>query len=131
MNRWSKVSAERLETCHESLQELANVVLQRHDCTVICGHRTQGQQERAFIDGLSKVQWPNSRHNSYPSLAIDLAPYPIDWADTKRFYFFAGIVLSTALELGIKIRWGGDWDSDLDLNDQTFMDLVHFELVGE
>ena len=41
----------------------------------------------------------------------------------------AGYIQATADKLGIKIRWGGDWDSDGDLDDQTFMDLGHFELV--
>jgi peptidoglycan L-alanyl-D-glutamate endopeptidase CwlK len=27
-----------------------------------------------------------------------------------------------------RIRWGGDWDMDNDLSDNTFNDLVHFEL---
>jgi peptidoglycan L-alanyl-D-glutamate endopeptidase CwlK len=59
-----------------------------------------------------------------------VAPYPIDWNDTKRFYHFAGFVLGVAKssKIAIPIRWGGDWDSDNDLNDQTFMDLVHWEL---
>ena len=41
---------------------------------------------------------------------------------------FAGYVQGVAEQLGIKIRWGGDWDSDFDFKDQTFNDLVHFEL---
>lgn len=79
-------------------------------------------------EGRSKTKWPDSKHNSNPSMGIDVAPYPIDWNDIKRFYHFGGFVQSRAESLGIKLRWGGDWDSDRDLNDQTFMDLVHFEL---
>jgi peptidoglycan L-alanyl-D-glutamate endopeptidase CwlK len=30
--------------------------------------------------------------------------------------------------MGIKIRWGGDWDSDGDINDNRFDDLVHVEI---
>ena len=41
----------------------------------------------------------------------------------------AGLVLGIAAVFGIKIRWGGDWDSDNDLNDQKFMDLAHFEEI--
>ena len=36
--------------------------------------------------------------------------------------------MRVAQDLDIPIRWGGDWDSDNNLNDQNFMDLVHFEL---
>jgi peptidoglycan L-alanyl-D-glutamate endopeptidase CwlK len=70
----------------------------------------------------------NSKHLT--GNAVDLAPYPIDWKNTKRFYHFAGIVLGVATEMGIRIRWGGDWDMDDDLDDQSFMDLVHFEIVS-
>ena len=36
-------------------------------------------------------------------------------------------MLGVAAAEGIKIRWGGDWDRDNDLADQSFNDLVHFE----
>ncbi len=60
---------------------------------------------------------------------MDVAPYPIDWNDTKRFYMFVGYVLRTAQEMGIDVRTGADWDSDFDVLDQTFNDLPHWELV--
>jgi hypothetical protein len=63
------------------------------------------------------------------SRAVDVAPYPIDWNDTRRFDHFAGIVVGIAHRSGVKIRWGGNWDRDNDLNDQNFNDLVHFELI--
>jgi peptidoglycan L-alanyl-D-glutamate endopeptidase CwlK len=72
-----------------------------------------------------------SKHNSKPSLAVDIAPYPIDWADDERFYFLAGIIKAASHQVGVKVRWGGDWDSDDDFHDQTFMDLGHFEIRGD
>ena len=30
--------------------------------------------------------------------------------------------------MGVNIRWGGDWDSDGDINDNKFDDLVHVEI---
>jgi peptidoglycan L-alanyl-D-glutamate endopeptidase CwlK len=54
---------------------------------------------------------------------------PLDWKDMKRFYYLAGIVKAVALARKVKIRWGGDWDGDHDFKDQTFNDLVHFELA--
>jgi len=46
-----------------------------------------------------------------------------------RFYDFGGYVLGSAERLGVPLRWGGDWDRDHDVfDDQTFQDLVHFEL---
>ena len=64
-------------------------------------------------------------------MALDAAPCPIDWEDAKRFYLFAGFVLGIARQLGIKLRWGGDWDGDFTWRDQKFHDLVHFEINSE
>jgi peptidoglycan L-alanyl-D-glutamate endopeptidase CwlK len=50
---------------------------------------------------------------------VDVAPYPIDWEDYEKFYWFGGY-----------IRWGGDWDGDGDFKDQTLVDLVHWEING-
>lgn len=129
MNKFSKQSLDRLKTCEPELQELFHHVLQVHDCTILEGHRTEETQDEYFRTGKSKVEYPNSKHNTYPSRAVDCAPYPIDWNNTKRFYYFAGIVKGVAEHMGLVIRWGGDWDGDNDLDDQSFMDLVHFELI--
>jgi peptidoglycan L-alanyl-D-glutamate endopeptidase CwlK len=86
-------------------------------------------QNRAFQDGHSTKPWPESRHNSEPSDAVDAVPYPVDWSDRRRFYHFAGFVKGMAVSMGIRIRWSGDWDSDTRLDDQTFDDLPHFELM--
>lgn len=118
-------------TCHPELQKLFKEVIKGYDCTIIQGRRTKEEQDEYFRTGKSKVEWPNSKHNSSPSNAVDVAPYPIDWNDYYSFYHFGGYVKGVADQMGINIRWGGDWDSDNDLNDQTFQDLVHFEIVGE
>ena len=47
-----------------------------------------------------------------------------------KTYAFGGFVKGVASQKGIKIRWGGDWDSDNDLHDQNFIDLPHFELAS-
>jgi len=130
MPQFGTLSRTRLATAHLDLQRLFEEVVKHYDCTVITGFRPKDEQDRAVADGLSKTPWPQSKHNRQPSLAVDVAPYPIDWKDTKRFYHFGGYVTGVAEKMGIPIRWGGDWDSDNDLNDQTFMDLVHFELRG-
>lgn len=129
MPSFSERSTRELETCHPDLQILFQTVIRTYDCTIIKGHREQTEQDEAFRSGRSKLRFPLSKHNKMPSLAVDVSPYPIDWHDTKRFYHFAGYVLGTAESLGIKIRWGGDWNCNNDLSDQTFFDLPHFELV--
>lgn len=121
-------SRAQLLTAHPDLQKLFNEVIKHYDCSVTEGHRSKQDQDRYFRDGTSQVQWPNSKHNQTPSLAVDVYPYPINFKQTERFYHFAGFVLGTAKMMGIPIRWGGDWDQDNDLYDSRFMDLPHFEL---
>mgnify|MGYP005848532571 CR=1 FL=1 len=98
------------------------------DCTILAGHRGQAEQDALFAAGRSQLKFPSSKHNSTPSKAVDVAPYPIDWGNRDRFNLFAGIVLGVASEKKIGIRWGGDWDGDTDTRDNRFDDLVHFEL---
>ena len=104
--------------------------MKTYDCTVICGHRGEAAQNRAYYADpqRSRVKWPDGEHNAYPSKAADMGPWPLDWNDSAKFYHFAGYVMRVAEEMEIPIRWGGDWDGDLDLHDQTLYDLCHFEL---
>lgn len=134
MPAFGKISKERLSTCHPDLQRLFEEVVKNYDCTILQGHRTKEEQDEYFRTGRSKVQYPNSKHNKMPSMAVDVAPYfkeqpHVRWENKEKFYHFAGYVQGVADQLGIKIRWGGNWDMDDELLDQTFFDLPHFELV--
>ena len=126
--QFSKSSRERLSTCHPDLQRLFNEVIEHFDCAVLCGHRTQAAQDEAVRTGRSQESWPHSKHNTYPSLAVDVVPSPVDWNDERRFYMFVGVVRGIASQLNIPIRCGADWDGDLSVKDQNFHDLPHFEL---
>jgi len=133
MPKFGSKSMSNLSTCHPDLQRLFNEVIKEYDCTVMCGFRSKEDQDKAVQEGRSKVHWPNGKHNSNPSLAVDVAPWfstppNVRWNDTNKFYHFAGYVQAVADQLGISIRWGGDWDGDGELHDQTFFDLPHFEL---
>lgn len=131
MPKFGKTSQSRLKTCHPDLQLLMLEVIKLYDFSVLEGERTLEQQQKYFKEGKSKLDGINkkSKHQNSPSLAIDIAPYPIDWNDKNRFYYLAGLVMAKASDLGIKIRWGSDWDMDSDFKDQNFYDLPHFELV--
>jgi peptidoglycan L-alanyl-D-glutamate endopeptidase CwlK len=134
MPSFSITSKRRLATCHPDLQKLFNKVIERRDCTIICGHRTEEEQNEAYRTGHSQLKFPQSKHNLNPSNAVDVMPYfdcepHIRWNDLESTYNFIGYVQGIADELGVKIRSGSDWDLDLDFNDQSFMDLPHFELV--
>lgn len=135
MYKFSETSKDRLATCHPDLQRLFNEVIKRIDCTIIYGARSDYDQQKLFKEGKSKLDGVKNRSKHQTSkeqpfsLAVDAAPYPINWEDRSKFCYFAGIVLAKADSLGIKIRWGGDWNCDNDLKNQTFFDLPHFELV--
>lgn len=129
MPYFSNSSKEKLSTCRQELQNIFNEVIKYYDCVVICGHRGEEDQNRFYDKGSSKVKWPNGKHNTIPSMAVDVMPYPINWNDYKRFYFFAGFVKGICTQMGYNIRWGGDWNSNNIFSDQKFNDLVHFELV--
>ena len=131
MPAFGERSRSRLEQVHPLMRQLMERVVEVIDITVLTGHRTRDDQTEAYNTGKSKLQWPDSKHNQLPSSAVDIAPYPIPtgWKP-QTFYYVAGVVKAEAHHMGLKIRWGGDWDGDDDLHDQTFNDLVHFELKG-
>jgi peptidoglycan L-alanyl-D-glutamate endopeptidase CwlK len=136
MPQFGPRSLERLNTCHPDLQRVMRAAIASGpDFSIICGHRGKAEQDEACAKGLSKTPFPTSKHNAVPSLAVDIAPYPIDWKDEARFVALARHVLAVAAELGVKLRWGGDWDGDGMTRsegdtDERFVDLPHFELRG-
>lgn len=102
------------------------------DISLIKGFRGQKEQNEAFERGNSKVRWPDGKHNRWPSIAVDLQPYPYPPNDYKLIMalsYIAGRLVQIAVEEGLEVRWGGDWDRDGDVADQNFDDLFHFELV--
>ena len=131
MPNFSATSLTKLGTCDSRLQQLFKVVVEEVDCTIICGHRGKLEQDKAFAEGASHVKWPNSKHNTYPSIAVDVMPYPIDWNDKERVTKFYEFVKKKADELGIKIRWGADWDMDGNYweRENWEVDGPHYELV--
>jgi len=133
MPKFSRKSWEILATCQEDLVVIMSDVVKITDITILSGKRGEEDQNWLFRNGFSTKMFPNSKHNSEVndalSEAVDIAPYPVDWKDEEKFYYVAGIVMGVAGMLGIPLRWGGNWDMDDDLHDQTFMDLGHFEVV--
>jgi len=135
MPKFSQPSLSKLSTCDLELQKLFFEVIKYFDCTILEGYRNQADQEKAFQAGNTKLHFPHGKHNQQPSLAVDVAPYPLNWSNTKRFYYFGGFVMGIAKRLKEEgkmthgVRFGGDWDGDTEVTDQTFMDLVHFEII--
>ena len=131
MPSFSDKSLAKLATCDPRLQRVFHEVVRNFDCTILEGHRDKERQNRMVEEGKSQVRWPDGKHNTVPSMAVDVTPYPIVWDDRERQTLFAGFVLATAKAKDIDLRWGGDWDRDTEVRDNTFDDLVHFELVGK
>jgi len=141
MAYFGKKSQERLDTCHKDMKVICTKVIKTFDFSILEGTRSLKQQQEYFRSGRSKLDGVNkkSKHQSFPSLAVDIAPYPIDFKNNSkaraRFYLLAGYMFQASemlFEAGItthKLRWGGDWDADKEFHDQSFDDLPHFELV--
>lgn len=128
MYKFGSRSKREIDTLHPDWRPVLAKAIRIMDFSVLQGTRSQEEQDMLYRKGLSKLMYPNSKHNSYPSLAVDVAPYPIDWHDHLAFGHLAGIIRSCAHDFGHGVRWGGDWDGDGESNDQRFMDIGHFEL---
>ena len=135
MPKFSQESFSRLSQCHIDLQVLFFEVIRTIDCVVITGYRNEEDQEKAYKDGKTKLHWPCSKHNQTPSMAVDVASYPIDWKKLDDFYYFGGFVMGVASQLKQQgkithsLRYGGDWAGDNKVSNEKFVDALHFELI--
>jgi peptidoglycan LD-endopeptidase CwlK len=133
MAKFGKLSLKQLSTCCKELQIVANEVILYFDHSIVEGHRDKEAQNIAYINKRSQKPWPWGEHNSLPSDALDFAPYPIDWSDEskakERFVLCAGFYLAIGLQKGYNIRWGGDWNRNMDTRDENFRDYGHIEIV--
>ena len=128
MPKFGRKSKSKLTTCHKDLQKVFNEVIKYVDCSILECHRNGERQDKLFKEGKTKVKYPKGRHNNIPSNAVDVTPYPVDWEDRERQTLFAGFVLGIARSMDIKLRWGGDWDQDFQVQDNKFDDFPHFEI---
>jgi len=136
---YGKTSQQNRDTCAPPLVEVMDLGLSRSpvDISIVRGWSGEDVQNMLFRKGASKKAWPLSEHNfilegTPHSKAFDFAPYvdevKIPWEDTHLFAVVAGVFLSAAIDLGIKLRWGGDWNMNGLTTDQSFMDWGHLEI---
>lgn len=84
MPRFSSLSLKRLATCDERLQKICHELIKTYDFSVREGHRGKAAQDAAVKSGASQAPWPTSKHNSMPSRAVDIYPYPFPgWRGAK------------------------------------------------
>ena len=147
MAQFGTASLNKLNTADPLLRELFLEIVKHIDCTVLCGYRGQQEQDDAFAAGNSQLKFPESKHNQSPSQAVDVMPWNetdphIKWPNLKSFTkeqmeeirnyasiaHFAGVVRGMAIEMGIPIRWGGDWNRNFKMENQDDWDMPHYEL---
>lgn len=125
MATFGKQSLEKLATCHPDIQKVMHEAIKYTDFSVLYGTRSVAEQFELFKKGRKLVngKWvkvgatvtnldgvnKKSNHNHSPSLAIDIAPYPISWSDIAGFKNLSKIVKKAAITVGVDLQWGGDW----------------------
>lgn len=126
-------SKDKLKNVHPKLIKIVEEAIKYTDFTVLEGLRSIERQEELVKTGKSKTM--NSKHlmqqDNYGH-AVDLGIWldgKVEWNDTRYYYHLAGIMKVIAKNMNVTLRWGGDWDSDGNFSDQTFDDLVHFEII--
>lgn len=125
MPRFGKTSKKRLKGIDPKLVNVLNELIKIMDVTIIEGLRSKKRQAELLEKGATKVKY--SKHME--GKAVDLSPYPIDWENRDGFHYMGGMIRGIAKQLNVKVRWGGDWDSDGDVKDNGFDDLVHVEIL--
>ncbi len=135
----SKRSKKRLQGVNPKLVAVVEraIELTNQDFTVLEGLRTRKRQKWLKRNGYS---WTlKSKHLT--GRAIDVAPWvikngkgTIDWNDLEKFHEIFKAMKQASQELGVKIRWGGDWNHNGSYRDEIrrgVYDGGHFELLGE
>jgi peptidoglycan L-alanyl-D-glutamate endopeptidase CwlK len=131
MYKFGKRSRERLKGVDHRIIMILDELIKIMDVTIIEGLRSAKRQEQLLKKGATKVKY--SKHME--GKAVDLAPYDptvkgkIDWNDRDTFYYMGGMIRGIAKQLEINVRYGGDWDGDGNTKNNSFDDLVHFELL--
>jgi hypothetical protein len=115
------------DTCKVVIQDVLNEAINHVDFSVVRGHREKAKQNAANDAGRSKLRWPNSRHNSIPSEAVDIIPYPTGYADLDKFYELATYMFAAASKLGVALEWGGHWKNYTGKGDND-RDWAHWEI---
>lgn len=129
-HRFSKRSLNALKGVHPALIHVTARALQltEIDFVVTCGRRTREVQEQLVRMGKSKTM--NSAHLT--GCAVDVAAWvggSVSWS-VPHYVKIAKAFDFAACELGVHLRWGGDWDMDGTHRDERFFDGPHFELLN-
>lgn len=132
-------SLKKLEGVHPILIAVVQraIQLSSQDFSVLEGVRTKERQRQLYAQGRTApgnvVTWTmTSKHFAQSDgygRAVDLVPFPLDWNTPAKFDAIGAAMKSAANELGVKIRWGADWDADGKPREKGETDSPHFELA--
>lgn len=95
---------------------------------VHCAYRTKAEQDRAFVQGNSKLKWPTAAHPQ--GAAVDIIHSKYSWDLTRNEWNVIGQIgkevhrrhnNSLHPDDKYQIVWGGDW---------KFYDPAHWEIQG-
>jgi peptidoglycan L-alanyl-D-glutamate endopeptidase CwlK len=118
-----------LDTIDPECQDVLNEAIKHCDFSIIWGFRGMDAQNTAFKKGRSRNRWPTSKHNTSPSIAFDIVPYPEGYAAPyEQFYAMASYVYAAASRLGVPLTWGGHWKNYTG-NGPNDRDWAHFEKI--
>ena len=131
MPKFGNKSLERRAMLCKDLRALVDEVIKYYDFSIVCSHRGQEEQERAFNAGNSKAHFGQSAHNFFPSFAVDIYPYPTPYIQKKGILYLDDnspewnkmvcTFKNTAKRMGIDIVCGADF--------KTLKDFPHIEIA--
>lgn len=137
MYKLGKRSRKRLKGVNPRLVAVVEraIEITEQDFAVIEGLRSLKRQKYLKRHGFS---WTlKSKHLT--GHAVDIAPWVvkngkgiIDWNDIAKFEQLKSAMFAAAKELGVAIRWGGDWNRNGNFHDEIrrgVFDGAHFEML--
>jgi peptidoglycan LD-endopeptidase CwlK len=123
---FDKHSVDELMETHPLLQKVLLEARKKIPFKILQSRRGRVEQELAFRRGHSKAHYGDSAHNWSPAVANDCVPVDLDWDDKQSFIAVGRVIVQTAKELNISVRWLGDPNRDGSTADGW--DFPHFEL---
>lgn len=152
MAKFGQKSNTRLSSCTRDIQTIMMEVVKHFDCMIVEGNRTAERQnehwskgrklEQLSSDPTKRDSWividkdkivthkdgyeKKSRHQNYPSDAVDVVPYPSLWADRNKLIELRGVIKYVQEKLLAEGKIANTLDNGADL--WKGFDLPHYQM---
>ena len=151
MPKFGQKSYSRLSTCEQSIQTILMEVVKHYDIMIVEGNRTAERQNHHWSKGRrlqngadkeKRFSWEvvnkakivtykdgyeqKSKHQSFPSVAVDVVPWPSQWTDKNKMIELRGIIKYIQAKLFEEGRISKLLDNGADLWDG--FDMPHFQI---